>query len=74
MSKLSSKKLTTSDMRRIAVEMLKETPGGMRVGEIAHRILETYPNSSKGTVWTTLSELPKKRSDVTKPSRGGAAT
>jgi hypothetical protein len=64
-------KLSGADIRKLAVSLVKERPGGIRysvlVNEIAARSPETPVNTIHGSVWNLASNFPEA---VTKPSRG----
>lgn len=64
-------KLSVADIKKLAISLVKEHPGGIRYSElidaIATRSPETPVNTIHGSVWNLAANFPDA---VTKPSRG----
>ena len=64
-------KLTGQQIRRLALDTVAETPGGLRYEQLRRKILEMHPetnsNTISGAIWNLDAIFPDK---ITKPSRG----
>ena len=64
-------KLGTNEIRKLAVNIVKETPGGIRYSDLVNllqnRTPETPKNTIHGSVWDLHTRFPK---EIAKPSRG----
>jgi hypothetical protein len=64
-------KLSTNEIRKAAIQIIKDTPGGIRYAGLVKRIQEISPetpvNTIHGSVWDLHMRFPK---EVQKPSRG----
>lgn len=64
-------KLNTKEIKTMARELVAQSPGGIRYGEIVRNILKSNPETSSNTingcVWNLQDQFPK---EITKPSRG----
>jgi hypothetical protein len=64
-------KLSTNQIRGIALELIAKNPGGIRYGELVKRLVADHPetplNTIHGSVWDLATRFPDK---VVKPSRG----
>ncbi len=64
-------KLTVQKIRELALDIVAQTPGGVRYQPLRTRILEQHPetnsNTISGAIWNLDAIFPDK---ITKPSRG----
>jgi hypothetical protein len=64
-------KLGVQQIRQLARELIAQSPGGIRYGELLNRIVtahpETPPNTVQGSIWNLAELFPQ---EITKPSRG----
>jgi hypothetical protein len=63
--------MTPQEVKRKAVELLKQNPGGINYANLAKRIAELDPSLTKGQIAGQIYNLDRTHSDeVYKPSRG----
>lgn len=64
-------KLGTADIRKVALEIIRANPGGIRYQQLREQIKQMHPetpeNTIAGSIWDLDVRLP---SEVQKPSRG----
>jgi hypothetical protein len=64
-------KLNIEQIRNLAVELIKETPQGIRYTELRNKILQRFPDTPSNTINGSIWDLEIKRPEaVSKPSRG----
>ncbi len=64
-------KLTVKQIHDFAIDVLKESPGGLRFSELVRRVQAAHPETNRNTVATQVASLEAKHPDrVSKPSRG----
>ena len=64
-------RLGIHEVRKLAISIINEHPDGIRFTPLFRKIMELHPDSNRGTVGNTISDLEKQCPDkVVKPSRG----
>jgi hypothetical protein len=64
-------KLNVAQIRKLALDIVKDSPGGIRYGELLKRILTTNPETPGNTIQGSIYDLHERfPNEVAKPSRG----
>jgi len=64
-------KLTTQQIREVAIEVIAEHPEGIRLIDLARGVSALHPETPYATVFTQCAELPRREAlRVSRPSRG----
>lgn len=63
--------LSTKQIRELALDIIRKSPGGAKFKAIVRQISTAHPETNFNTVMTQIAEVPKAYpGEVTKPSRG----